>query len=623
MDFINRVYNQNNSRPRPGTNGQYIIMALAGTAVIIVLYYISRHNYLLFHSFAEGFSIVIAFAIFTIAWNSRRFLDNNYLLLIGIGYLFIGLLDFLHTLAYTGMGVFPGYSTNLATQIWVATRYLESLTLMTAPLIIRKKFNSYFAISAYTLVVALIIATIFYWDIFPAAFIDGSGLTTFKILSEYIISLILAIGIWLLYRNRHEFSTRIFYLLGASMAITIASEMSFTLYTDAYGIANMVGHLVKIVSFYLIYKALIETGLKSPYELLFRNLKQSEQRWATTLSGIGDAVIATDTTGRITYMNVMAEALTGWTLPEVANKQVPVVAKFIDEVTREAGENTIARVIRERVTVNLGDHNILVTRHGIEIPIDGSGSPIIDEDGKFAGVVLVFRDVTERRKAEKVKDEFIGLVSHELRTPMTVIKGAINVAMSEGISPDDLKTLLDDAARSSEDLAQILDNLIELSRYQSNRLKLSVARSDIGQIIRDVKEIENKHLESHYITLDVSKNLPAVDVDEVRIRHIIRNLLSNAVKYSPSGTGIRISVEKKGDNIVIGVKDQGKGISAKDQARLFQSFERLEENLGSQPGLGLGLLVCKRLVEAHSGHIWVESETGKSCTFLFSLPIPS
>jgi PAS domain S-box-containing protein len=620
MQNVNEV-RQEISHGAHGARNRIIVTAVIGVALLVGLYFLSQFNYLLFHSFAEGFSIVIAFAIFAIAWNSRRLTGNNYLLFIGIAYLFVGSLDFIHTLAYKGMGVFPGYGTNLATQLWISARYLESLSLLAAPLLFHRKLHTTMAFLSYALVTGLILASIFYWNIFPAAFIDGIGLTPFKVISEYVISVILAGAIWLLFRHRNEFSTSVFRLVVASIAVTITSEMAFTLYTDAYGIANMIGHLLKILSFYLIYKAIIETGLRNPYDLLFRNLKQSEQRWATTLASIGDAVIATDATGKITFMNAVAEALTGWKFAEAANKLITEVLHIINEKTRQASENPVTKVIAEGSVVSLANHTILVKKDGTEIPIDDSGAPIRDQDGGINGVVLVFRDITERRKTEQIKDEFIGLVSHELRTPMTVITGALSVAMSEGISAEESKELLRDAVKSSEDLAQILDNLIELSRYQSDRLRLNIARKDVGQIVQDIAETEGRHQDGHHLTVAISRNLPVTEVDEVRIRHIIRNLLSNAVKYSTVNTNIHISVEKKDDNILIGVKDQGQGISTKDKAKLFQSFERLEGNSGNKTGLGLGLLVCKRLVEAHDGHIWVESEPGQGSTFYFSLPI--
>jgi PAS domain S-box-containing protein len=621
MQTVDEVRGWNISRGIRGVWSRIIVTGIIGIAVLAGLYFLSRFNYLLFHSFAEVFSIVIAFAIFAIAWNSRRLIDNNYLLFIGIAYLFVGGLDFVHTLAYKGMGVFSEHGTNLATQLWISARYLESLSLLAAALLIHRKLRTNMAFLAYCLVVGLVLASIFYWKVFPAAFIEGTGLTTFKVISEYVISGILAGAIWLLFRHRNEFSTGVFRLVVASIAITIVSEMAFTLYTDAYGIANMIGHLLKIVSFYLIYKALIETGLRNPYDLLFRDLKQSEQRWATTLASIGDGVIATDEAGKITFMNGVAETLTGWSYNEAANSPITEVLHIVNEETREVVENPVTRVIQEGDIVDLANHVILVKKDGTEIPIDDSGAPIRDEKGEITGVVLVFRDITERSKTEHIREEFISLVSHELRTPLTIITGSLSVAMSEGINSDDSKELLEEAVHSSEDLAQILDNMVELSRYQSDHLQLTVTRTNIGQFIRNIAETEIERLDSHSLSLSIAEDLPPLDIDEIRVRQIIRNLLNNAVKYSPPNTEIHVSAEKKGEHILVGIKDEGSGISPEDQARLFQSFERLQQNSSNKPGLGLGLLVCRRLVEAHGGQIWVESKLGEGSTFYFSLPI--
>jgi polar amino acid transport system substrate-binding protein len=139
-----------------------------------------------------------------------------------------------------------------------------------------RKFRPSFVIAGYAVVTALLFGSIFYWENFPQAFVDGVGLTTFKIVSEYVVSLILLFAIGLLIRKRSEFSGNVVKLMVAAMALAIAAEMAFTLYTDVYGIPNLVGHLFTVVSFYLIYKALIETGLTKPYQLLFRNLKQNE-----------------------------------------------------------------------------------------------------------------------------------------------------------------------------------------------------------------------------------------------------------------------------------------------------------------------------------------------------------
>jgi signal transduction histidine kinase/PAS domain-containing protein len=255
---------------------RYGLIVVAAGVAIAALYLLSRANYLLFHSSVEVFSIVIAFAIFAIAWNSRHIMDSNYLLFIGIACLFVGGVDLLHTLTYKGMGVFPGDSANLATQLWLATRYLLSFSLLAAVVFANRKFRPSAVVAGYFVVTALVLGSIFYWGNFPTAFIDGVGLTPFKIASEYVISLILLCAIWLLYTKRSAFSGSVVRLMVAAMAVSIAAEMAFTLYTDVYGIANVIGHLLTVVSFYLIYKALIETGLTKPYDLLFRDLKQNE-----------------------------------------------------------------------------------------------------------------------------------------------------------------------------------------------------------------------------------------------------------------------------------------------------------------------------------------------------------
>jgi signal transduction histidine kinase len=253
------------------------IAILSGLLVLLGLFLSSLYSYLLFHNLAEIFSIVIACAIFMFAWNARHFLQNNYLLFIGIAYLFVAGVDLIHTLAYKGMRVFPGDDANLPTQLWIAARYLQSISLLIAPLLLRRKFNPYYVFISYAVTVSLLLGAIFYWHVFPDCYIEGLGLTPFKKISEYIISLILLASVALLLKKRVGFDRGVLNLLILSIVFTIAAELAFTLYVSVYGLLNIIGHLLKIVAFYLIYKAIIETGLVRPYDLLFRDLKQSEE----------------------------------------------------------------------------------------------------------------------------------------------------------------------------------------------------------------------------------------------------------------------------------------------------------------------------------------------------------
>jgi signal transduction histidine kinase len=233
-------------------------------------------------------------------------------------------------------------------------------------------------------------------------------------------------------------------------------------------------------------------------------------------------------------------------------------------------------------------------------------------------------DITERKRLDQLKDEFIGLVSHELRSPLTVITGAVNTALTEAerLSPEETHQLLNDAALEAESLSHMLGNLLELSRIQADRLFLHAEATNTKKVIQGIVERIKRQSSSRQFVVDLPKKLPSVYADELRLERILYNLIENAIKYSPQGGEIRISARPEEEHLVIGVSDQGSGISPSDRSKLFEPFQRLEESRsGGIGGVGLGLLVCRRLVEAHGGQIWVESEFGKGSTFFFTIPL--
>lgn len=251
-----------------------MVIALAG------LYLTTFINYLLFHSLAEFFSIAVASSVFMITWNSKDYIKNQYLLFIGIAYFFIAFLDLLHTLAYKGMPIFTDYDY-YANQLWIAARYMESITLMIAFYFLgsgdSSKFKPRLIFCVYMALTAFFILCIFTWKLFPVCFVDGIGLTTFKKNSEYIICLILVISVLLLHKNKSRFEDGVYHLLFLSILCTIVSELAFTFYISNYGISNLLGHYFKLFSFYLIYSAIIVTGIRTPYNLIFKELDSSNR----------------------------------------------------------------------------------------------------------------------------------------------------------------------------------------------------------------------------------------------------------------------------------------------------------------------------------------------------------
>ena len=229
------------------------------------------------------------------------------------------------------------------------------------------------------------------------------------------------------------------------------------------------------------------------------------------------------------------------------------------------------------------------------------------------------------QRMDELKDEFLSLISHEMRNPLTTLIGSLAVlrSISGDLSQEDARSLIEDAYQESQSLAAILDNLLELARVKANRLNISQKALNIGEVIGEaVAGIKVDG--THRLVTDIPPHLPMVMADAIRTKHILRNLLDNAVKYSPQGGDVVVSAKQDGREVVIEVRDHGIGISPEDLPQLFKPFNRLERGSGAYTkGTGLGLVVCQRLVEAHGGHIWVESEPGKGSSFFFTLPIAS
>jgi PAS domain S-box-containing protein len=318
-----------------------------------------------------------------------------------------------------------------------------------------------------------------------------------------------------------------------------------------------------------------------------------------------------DLSGNVTYVNPALERMGGYPASRVIGRTARLF--FADPTTGDEALRTALELgsWQGELGIRRMDGSTIITQAAANLVRDERGRPVC--------LMASVWDITKRKRAEQIKDEFIGLVSHELRTPLTVIMGAVRVALSEGLSTEEIRELLREAAQSSDNLAHILDNLIELSRYQSDRLTLNTERTDVRRAVRDILRAEAGSTAHHKVVFECEEGLPEVEIDQIRLRQILRNLVNNAAKYSPPHTEIIVSVQRDGGDIVVGVSDKGKGISPEEQERLFQPFQRLGE--ARSEGLGLGLLVCRRLVEAHGGRVWVESEPGRGSTFRFNLPL--
>jgi len=231
-------------------------------------------NFPFFHVIVELFSIVVACGIFMVSWHSRRLHENGFFTFLGVSSLAIASIDLLHTLTYKGMGIMPTSGAPIATQLWIAGRYLQSVSILLAFFFLRRRLRDLPLAAGFVSVTAFVIASIFLWRIFPDCYLEGSGLTTFKIVSEYLIILMFAVSLGLLRREWSSFDPHVARLLAASFGFFMVSELVFTQYVNVYGFANQLGHLFKVAGFYCLYRGVIVIGLTRPYDLLFRELKE-------------------------------------------------------------------------------------------------------------------------------------------------------------------------------------------------------------------------------------------------------------------------------------------------------------------------------------------------------------
>lgn len=387
---------------------------LAWLIVLFGLYLTSLYSYLLFHSLAEIFSIIIAFSIFVIAWNSRRFIESGYLFLIAVSFLFVGVIDLVHMLGYKGMGVFSGYGANLSTQLWIAARYMQALAFLSAPLFLHRKLNHRLVFVSFAIVTSVLFYSILVARLFPVCFIEGTGLTPFKVVSEYMIILMFAGSALFLLRKRDLFEPEMLWQLILAITLTILSEFAFTLYIGVYDLFNLVGHILKIVVFYLIYRAIIRTCLETPQEMIFRELKLSqealerevvERTEALRLSkGYIESLIATanvmivglDAVGNVQLFNEAAERITGYTKCDLEGRNWFEV--LVPRDTYPAVWEEFSRIMKGGLPRNF--ENPILTKSGVERQISWQNGELW-EQGKVTGTISFGIDITERGQAEE------------------------------------------------------------------------------------------------------------------------------------------------------------------------------------------------------------------------------
>ena len=387
------------------------------------------------------------------------------------------------------------------------------------------------------------------------------------------------------------------------------------------------------------------TASKVDLEQAQASLRASEQRWATTLASVGDAVIATDLIGRIMFMNGVAEFLTGWTLSEASMKPIKEIFNIVNEQTRLEVEDPVSKVLEKGLIVGLANHTVLIKKDKTEIAIDDSGAPIKDKEGKTSGVVLIFRDITERKKAEEKIEDYqknlerlveertkqlkdserlaaigatAGMVGHDIRNPLQAITSDVYLAKTELAeipeSPEKQNAIesLQEIEKNIDYINKIVADLQDFARP----LKPHMEEADIKLIIDELLE-KNSLPKNIKVNVKVETDAKKVLTDAAYINRMMYNLVNNAVQAMPEGGKLTIYAhkDKATGDAVITVADTGVGIPEEAKSKLFTPMFTTKSK-----GQGFGLAVIKRMAEALSGNVTFESQEGKGTKFTVRLP---
>lgn len=648
---------------------------------IIGLNYIGLEYYRQFHIGVETFNVFIALSIFIIAVNSYEISKNIPFLFLGVGYGFAGVFHIIHIILSNGTGFFQGDTTNISLIFSTISRFITAVSML---ICCRLLYKSYKIINSFTIVVgfsALSVAIwllVFYFDKFPNCYVQGDGLTPFKILTECVISVILLINIVVLFKAKKRIDPNVFLFLQFYLYAIIISSILLNFYTVQEETTNVLAHVLRLISSYCIYRAIVKVGLQAPYKLLFNELNnknnslklkdlelnqtvyelenenklrknleeiflKNEACYKLLIENSNDTIIIYNYE-RIIFANQGAACLIGINQPE------KLIGKTVTEFFPLNSEQVALQMIKE----NCYERDITSTYETQITSINGKITHVqvtsVYVIYKNEPVILsIMKDISEHKQIEKMKKdikkdkkllsetlefnilikEFFSNISHEIRTPLNVILSALQVLKFE-----EQKNTYDQLSEKRSRyfnvmkqncyrLLRLINNLIDISKIDSGFLNPNLKNYNIVSVVEDITlsvagYIHDKGVEVIFDT-NVEEKIIACDPDN--IERIILNLLSNAVKFTNAGDQIIVEVMDNEDYIEISVKDTGIGIPKDKLKVIFERFRQVDNSLSrSHEGSGIGLSLVKALVDMHDGSINVNSNLGEGTEFIIKLP---
>jgi len=526
------------------------------------------------------------------------------------------------------MAIIPGTGF-FANQFWVATRFMEAVTLVAGFYFLqgRKKLKPDLIFLLYFAISTIITMAILVWQIFPVCFIEGLGQTPFKIYAEYTIIATLLLAGYLLIKNKHNFSPQVYQLLVYSLVFTILSEFCFTLYVSNYSTANEVGHYAKLIAFFLIYKANVETGFLTPTGSIFKNLKDKEETYRTLAENMPGLILRLDHQLNSIYMNTAARQLLN---ENKATALTSIKIKSPDEFTLF---DYLVQVINQvKQSGAIQDTNFSLQNEGIESLYAVQAIPEYSALLNEYNYLIICQDVTQLKLAEvqmkelnATKDKLFSIIAHDLKNPFTSLLAFSELIYknADKLNTNKIKQMALRMNESSKQAYALLENLLSWSRIQTGALKPVFEPISVPGLLTDAKQLTSALALSKSISITIEQEEGLhVSADRQMVATVLRNLIINAIKFSYADSHVIVKAEKKLDHVLFSVTDTGIGIESDNQDRLLKIDNKFS-TLGTdkEKGTGLGLVLCKEFVELNGGQINLESDFGIGTTFYFTIPL--
>jgi two-component system phosphate regulon sensor histidine kinase PhoR len=357
-----------------------------------------------------------------------------------------------------------------------------------------------------------------------------------------------------------------------------------------------------------LYYAVGQLG--SDYRKALETISEQKVELDTTLAAIADGIIVTDESGKVSLIN-------------------PVVEKMLGLAADKATGGSLVEVVRDHEVVDIWQECLITGKPRIKLLemlperklVCVIATPL--KSNSFKGVLLTLQDMTQIKKLEALRRDFIANISHELRTPLSSLK-AIVETLQEGAISDSMaaKAFLTKADTEIDKLTQMVQELSQLSQLESQKVTFNKQAMEVNELLRHIVERFQLTVSRAGINLQLKLPLETIEViaDKARIEQVIAELAYNAMKFTPSGGRITISARSSKDYALVSVSDNGIGIPSDDLPYIFERFYK-SDKARSEQGTGLGLAIAKHIIEAHNGKIWAESTLGQGSTFTFTLPM--